>query len=67
MRGYHAHWEWHGHYGAYEAKHYVVVAETFADALNLVLQALPGTIAAQWEITEISHETGVHYVSDSSR
>lgn len=64
MKFWHAEYDYHGGYGAFDEKQYAVVAETKEVALGLVLMVEPTTKASEWEITEIdSTKACAHFIS----
>ena len=60
-----AHYYWHGNYGAYEEKYYVVTANTINEAMGLALEAEPDTKAAHWSITLLDvTKAGATYINE---
>ena len=64
MKVFKADYDWRGGHGAFETKQYVIIAETKATALGLILEEEDTTYSDQWTIEEINTSyAGTHYVS----
>jgi len=65
LRVFRASYYWHGSYGAYEEKEYIVIANTKEEALGIVLEAEAKTNAKNWEVTEIDiDEAGTIHINE---